>query len=389
MAIAINDFLNTNYKQYAIYNCRRMIPNYIDGLKPVHRKILFTIMKNEKLIKVTQLAGEVMANVEYFHGENPLYNAIIQMAKPYLGHLQYLLNEGQFGSRLDPKSAAPRYLYTKFNKKAFFNYFDIDDLNIMEYTEEKEPIYFIPKIPIGLINTQIGIGIGFKTQLLPFDPKSIIENLLHYLKHKKFTKLYKKIPYYNGKIEQKNNSYIYYPIIENNIILDLPPNYNLEKIKRKLENHSIKYIDESSENNYKIILKKEFKIKPVRIIEKYTFFNHQNKLKEYKDPYEILKEFFDFKINSINKRIEYKKQKLQKEIEDLENKIYILKNVKNNINNLENFDDSILNSFKLADLKKIDQYEINLNNLKDQLYNLQTDPYKIYENELNSIVFER
>ena len=106
--LEVSKFLNQEMILYSIDDCKRSIPNILDGLKDSSRKVLYTIFKRgltygSKSLKVAQLAGSVAEITNYHHGEVNLYDTIIKMAQRFVGsnNIPLLHNEGQFGC-LDP-----------------------------------------------------------------------------------------------------------------------------------------------------------------------------------------------------------------------------------------------------------------------------------------------
>jgi len=144
----------------------RAIPSVIDGLKPVQRKILYTMfndsnVKRSKEIKVFQLCGYVGAFANYHHGDQSLNAAIIKMAQSYPGsnNLPLIDNASDgFGSRQENGNdcGQPRYLTVKNKSKIARLVFPAVDDNVLtsriEDNEKVEPIYYVPIIPVVIIS---------------------------------------------------------------------------------------------------------------------------------------------------------------------------------------------------------------------------------------------
>lgn len=184
--IPINQLINKELVLFSISDNIRSIPSVIDGLKPGQRKILFACFK-KKLnteIKVAQLSGYVSEHTSYHHGENSLQETIINMAQNYVGSNNMNLLEpcGQFGTRImnGKDSSSPRYIFTKLsdNSKKLFNE---DDFPILDYLEDDgqiiEPKFYVPILPLVLINGSEGIGTGFSTKIPSFNPDDILYSL--------------------------------------------------------------------------------------------------------------------------------------------------------------------------------------------------------------------
>jgi len=183
-SISYKDFLDDELIHFSKYDCDRSIPSGVDGLKLSQRKILFAAFKKKlyQEIKVAQFSGYVSEQSGYHHGEASLNGAIVNMAQDFVGsnNINVLMPNGQFGTRLQggKDSASERYIYTKLNpltRKVFrkeddmvLRYLDDDGLSV-------EPIYYVPIIPMVLVNGALGIGTGFATTIPCFDPKQLVQ----------------------------------------------------------------------------------------------------------------------------------------------------------------------------------------------------------------------
>ena len=188
-SVTYEKFINDEMIHFSKYDCDRSIPNLMDGLKISLRKILFSAfkknLKNE--IKVAQFSGYVSEHSGYHHGEASLNAAIVGMAQNFVGSNNINLFEpnGQLGSRLKggKDSASERYIFTQLNKLTRLIYRPEDD-NTLTYLDDDgqsvEPIYYVPIIPMILVNGTKGIGTGFSTDIMCYNPAQIIA----YIKHK-------------------------------------------------------------------------------------------------------------------------------------------------------------------------------------------------------------
>lgn len=111
------------------------------------------------------------------------------MAQDFVGsnNINLLMPNGQFGTRHDPKaSGAPRYIHTRLNDIIRYIFIQ-DDNNVLNYLKDDqgmsiEPEYYVPIIPIALVNGCIGVGTGFSTKIPCYNPLEIIDNLLIMIK---------------------------------------------------------------------------------------------------------------------------------------------------------------------------------------------------------------
>ncbi|XP_014482998.1 PREDICTED: DNA topoisomerase 2 isoform X2 [Dinoponera quadriceps] len=185
-AVSFSDFVNVELVLYSNYDNVRSIPNMIDGFKPGQRKVMFTCLKrnDKREVKVAQLAGSVAEHSAYHHGETSLMATIINLAQNFVGsnNINLLQPIGQFGTRLTggKDAASPRYIFTMLSPLARYIFHKHDDALLRhEYDDNQkiEPVFYIPVIPMVLVNGADGIGTGWMTKIPNYNPREIIENL--------------------------------------------------------------------------------------------------------------------------------------------------------------------------------------------------------------------
>lgn len=183
----IKNVFEHHYLKYASYVILdRAIPNVFDGLKPVQRRILYTLyqMRDEKLHKVANVVGQTMAL--HPHGDAPIYEALVNLAnKGYL-----LDRQGNFGNIYtgDP-SAAARYIETRLSPLARETMFNADlTKTISSYdSRHEEPISLPSKIPLLLMQGADGIAVGMSTHILPHNFVELMEAEIAVLEGRDFT----------------------------------------------------------------------------------------------------------------------------------------------------------------------------------------------------------
>ncbi|KAJ3363539.1 DNA topoisomerase 2 [Kappamyces sp. JEL0680] len=172
--ISIQDFVNKELILFSRADNIRSIPCSIDGFKPGQRKILFSCFKRnlKAEIKVAQLAGYVSEHSAYHHGEVSLCMTIVNMAQSFVGsnNLNLLEPLGQFGTRLQggKDAASPRYIFTNLSSLARTIFHPHDDplLNYLNDDGQSiEPEWYIPILPMILVNGGEGIGTGWSTAI--------------------------------------------------------------------------------------------------------------------------------------------------------------------------------------------------------------------------------
>ena len=173
--ITVDDFCDHELVHFFAADNVRSIPSVVDGLKPSQRKVLYTVIKfstsgGNKKHKVAQLSGEVAKETCYHHGEQSLAQVIVHMAQDFAGsnNVNLLQPLGQFGNRHGEKPAAPRYIFTSLSPIARL-IFRSEDAAILTHLDDEgtriEPAYFVPIVPLVLINGAEGIGTGFSTSV--------------------------------------------------------------------------------------------------------------------------------------------------------------------------------------------------------------------------------
>lgn len=202
--IKISDFVNRELMLYSMADNIRSIPCVVDGFKPGQRKVLYGAIKRGKNteVKVAQFANYVAGLTQYHHGEASVASIIINMAQDFVGsnNINLLVPSGQFGTRHEggKSAASPRYLFTKLSKIARAIYHPDDD-DILKYQIEEnkpiEPEWFIPILPMVLVNGADGIGTGWSTTIPNYNPVDIVANLKRLMNGEEVVKM---VPWFRG-----------------------------------------------------------------------------------------------------------------------------------------------------------------------------------------------
>ncbi len=183
--VPVSDFLNNEMIVFSIYDNHRSIPSVIDGYKPSQRKAMWVglkVLNQRSDYKVAQFAAEVANKAQYHHGETSMEQAIVGMAQTFLGsnNIALLYESGQFGTRLEggKDAAKSRYIYTRLASITRYVLRKEDD-PILEYLQddgkEIEPKFFVPVIPMLLVNGCRGIGTGYSSDYPSFNPLDTVE----------------------------------------------------------------------------------------------------------------------------------------------------------------------------------------------------------------------
>ncbi|GAB0171996.1 DNA gyrase subunit A [Helicobacter trogontum] len=187
--IRIDDSIKESYLDYSMsVIVGRALPNARDGLKPVHRRILYAmkhnlgLSSNAKYKKCAKIVGEVMGNY-HPHGDTAIYDALVRMAQDFSMRLELVDGQGNFGSIDGDKAAAMRYTEAKMTKVGESMLLDIekDTVDFIPNYDgsEKEPAILPTRFPNLLVNGSNGIAVGMATSIPPHRLDEVIEALVY------------------------------------------------------------------------------------------------------------------------------------------------------------------------------------------------------------------
>ncbi len=185
--ITIEDEMRSSYLDYAMsVIIGRAIPDVRDGLKPVHRRILYAmfredLLSSKRFSKSAGVVGEVLKKY-HPHGDMAVYDSMVRMAQEW--NLRYTLVEGQgnFGSIDGDNAAAYRYTEARLEKIAeeFLNEIDQDTVDFVPNYDgsTQEPVVLPTNIPNLLVNGTTGIAVGMATNMPPHNLKEVMEGVI-------------------------------------------------------------------------------------------------------------------------------------------------------------------------------------------------------------------
>ena len=194
--INIEDEMRRSYLDYSMsVIVGRALPDVRDGLKPVHRRILYAmqdegLLHNRKYSKCAGVVGEVLKKY-HPHGDASVYDALVRLAQPW--NMRYLLVDGQgnFGSVDGDSAAAYRYTECRMTELAEAMLADIDketvDFGPNFDDSTKEPLVLPTRFPNLLVNGSSGIAVGMTTNIPPHNMREVIDGTLHLIDHPKAT----------------------------------------------------------------------------------------------------------------------------------------------------------------------------------------------------------
>lgn len=189
----IRDEMQTSFLEYAysvIYS--RALPDARDGLKPVQRRILYTmddmsLRPDRGHVKSARVVGEVMGRL-HPHGDGAIYDALVRMAQPWSMRLRTVDGHGNFGSP-DDSPAAMRYTECRMAPAAVAMTASIDedtvDFKPNYDSREMEPVVLPAAIPHLLVNGSAGIAVGMATNIAPHNLVEVVQALKHLITHPK------------------------------------------------------------------------------------------------------------------------------------------------------------------------------------------------------------
>jgi len=192
--INIEDEMKRSYLDYAMsVIVGRALPDIRDGLKPVHRRILYGmhemgLQPNRATTKSAKITGQVMGKY-HPHGDSPIYDALVRMAQPF--NMRYPLVDGQgnFGSVDGDPPAAMRYTEARLSKMATALLEDIDKETVdfkPNYDDtEEEPEVLPTRVPNLLVNGSSGIAVGMATNIPPHNLTEIVKATIQLIEHPK------------------------------------------------------------------------------------------------------------------------------------------------------------------------------------------------------------
>ncbi|KAI3406867.2 TOP2 [Candida oxycetoniae] len=347
--IQISDFINKELILFSMSDNVRSIPSVLDGLKPGQRKIMYGCFKRnlKSEVKVAQLAAYVGENSGYHHGEASLIQTIIGLAQNFVGsnNINLLKPNGAFGSRATggKDAAAARYIFTELNDitRTIFNEADDPLFNYIQEDEDSvEPQWYLPVLPMILVNGADGIGTGWSTNIPSYNPKDIVANLRRLMNNEPLEDM---TPWYkgwngeiekigpqkykvSGRIEQIDSNTVEITEIPvktwtNTVKEFLLAGFGNEKttqwIKDMEEHHStsirfiVKLNDVEMAKALKVGLLERFKLVSSINLSNMVAFDAYGRIKKYSDVSEIIKDFYYVRLEYYEKRKNHMLEALQ------------------------------------------------------------------------------
>ena len=331
--LGISDFIHKDLINFSLADLRRSVAHVCDGLKPSQRKVLYAcFMKNlNSDMKVAQLASFVSDKTFYHHGEVSLADTIVKLAQDFTGSNNINLLEpcGQFGTRLmgGKDSSQTRYIFTKLMPSAR-QIFDARDDAVLTYLTDDghqiEPDFFVPIIPMVLVNGTEGIGTGFSSYVPPYNPIDIKKNLRKCLKGGPPEPMTPWFRGFRGTVSRGDDPHEW--ITEGIFTVDgttvtvseLPPGRWIQDYKEYLDEVIEKKVISGYKNSSTTDVVffeiygyqgadpiKDFKLRKTFRTSNMHLFHPITGIKRYVSPEEILMDFLEVRLEYYKKRKEY------------------------------------------------------------------------------------
>ena len=395
----ILDFFDNEYKQQAQNRNYQGIASVADGLKPTSRKVIETVLKSTKRWeKVESLANRTADSTEYLGGSSNISGVIVTIAKGYdtSNNIPLLETIGGFGQRLNTKPGEPRYIKaSKLSNTE--DYFKKIDRNILIQEEfdgiEVEPRFFVPTLPLLLVNGSVGVGFGHAQKILPRNPKEVLEYLIQKLNYlsknsNKNPSISLLKPYWNGfngnveeytkkgsngEINANTRTTGVFKIIKPKLIeiTELPIGTTLLSYLKKLQSlkdsKKIKSFDDLSDTKkdiflFKVTLNKKNNTNNEKqkedlidllglsksITENFTCISEDNKVLQFSSSVEVINYYIDIKLKYLQKRKDHQLYINRKELLKEQCKYLFQHSVINNKLDIRSDKDKVK-----ADLEKI------------------------------------
>lgn len=370
--ISISDFVDQDLKPYSIYTIYfRAIPHMIDSFKPSQRKIIYTALKKARknYVKVASLAGYTVAEANFHHGPDSLAEAISGMVAEYSNNVPVLEGDGSFGSRLVPEPSSPRYTFARLSNNFDKIFLDHEIAPESEDPEDPEPAFYLPTMPMVLVNGAKGIATGFATDIIPRDPNEVKEACKQYLDSGTVKELTPAFPQFNGNIwKDKQDDQWYcsgtYNTVKNNVIeiTEVPIGFDRKKYVELLEKLKDKgkitdYEDRCSSEGFEFEVKlaknftandeniiKEFQLRK-KLNENITVIDQNGKLRIFDSAEDLLKEFCDYRLSMYEERYKYYIQRDTEKMDFATAKKQMIQKVNNGEIDLKNNEKKDLKKF--------------------------------------------
>lgn len=266
LPVTVSTFVHGPLKEYSEGANHRAIPSVVDGLKPAERKILFVMLADNIVAdeKVAQLGGLVARKTHYHHGEQSLTATITGMAQDFVGsnNVPLLVPSGQFGTRLagGDDAASARYIFTHLQPYTRLIFPKADDNLLQREVEEDnevEPKFFVPILPMLLVNGAKGIGTGWATTIPPHSVEDVFSVTRAMIQGLPTSDPHIGTRGWRGTVEMLAEKAVLHGVREDDEVTELPIGTWNSTFRAMLEKKDISYTDHSTDTAVHIKIHEE------------------------------------------------------------------------------------------------------------------------------------
>ena len=398
----ITDFINNDFIEFPIDDCKRSIPNIMDGLKQSQRKILYAcFLRNlKKPIKVAQLAGYVSEKTNYHHGEQNLYETITKMANEFVNsnNIPLLFRDGQFGTRSSggKDAANARYIFTYLEEITRYLFTEEDDVlleQVIDDGDAVEPVYYVPIIPMVLVNGASGIGSGWSCTIPNYNPLDVVKMVREWIHNQDYDprasgmriEIFEPIiPWYRGFegtiTELSEGKYITKGVCNHTedgvVVTEIPIGMNIEDLQESLDKlreekkvKSYKNYSSANKTHYIIGENPDVFVCDTDSLNLYShlsttnmiLFDENGRIKKYNSINEIVADF-------CKVRLKYYKMRKDRMLKDITKKLNVAKSKKRFICDILN--DTIILKRKKEEVITKELEELNYEKIEESFNHL-------------------
>lgn len=370
----LSDYLNFEMIKFSHDDCKRSIPNLYDGLKISQRKVLYAVKKRnitygKPSLKVAQLGGYVAEHTNYHHGEQNLYDTIIKMAQCFPGsnNIPLLYRDGAFGTRLSlgKDAASPRYIFTKMELMTPLLFREDDDV-LLNHVEDDgdvvEPFFYVPILPLVLINGALGIGSGWSSTIPCFNPLDVVESVKSWIAGDDMSSV-ELTPWYRGfegDVTKDGDKFITTGKLSKvglKVRVDeIPIGMSIDKFKefceelvvdkkiKQMKNNSsykkIEFVLTEDANGMSCSIK-NLKLTSTLHVTNMVLFNDKDQIKKYKLG-EIIEQFCKVRLELYDKRLAYMETRMLMELMIHNNKYKFIQEIIAKSLNVMNVEENVV-----------------------------------------------
>ena len=411
------------YLAYALSTItQRALPDVRDGLKPVHRRLIYAmyllnLSPKSQFKKSARVVGDVIGKF-HPHGDQSVYDALVRLAQDFSTHYPLVNGQGNFGNIDGDNAAAMRYTETKLTKTSEYLLADIEEETVnfkKTYDGELDEPEILPsQFPNILANGSSGIAVGMATSIPPHNVKEICEALIHLNDNpncsvKDLLKFIKGPDFPTGGILNEDKKEIFkayntgrgffeikskYKVedlgrgLYQIAVTEIPYSVNKSKLIEKLagiiinkKNKLLDHVSDESDEKIRIVLRpKNRNVNPEDLMNslfeqselKNKIFLNMNVLNEKNEPKvmnlkEILKSLLKHRYIILNNKINFQLKKIKRRLEILKGFIIVYKNLNQIIKIIRNSKDpkkELIKKYKFTLIQVDSILEMRLRNLK-------------------------